>query len=50
MSKDSPTEVVFNEEVMENFRFQDENDYEYEIFSQSKIERAKTSVILRGTT
>ena len=50
MSKDSPTEVVFNEEVIENFRFWDENDYEYEIFSQSKIERAQTNVILGGTT
>ena len=32
------------------FRLQDENDYEYEIFSLDNIERAQTSFILAGKT
>ena len=32
------------------FRFLDENDYEYKIFSWSHIEHAQTNVILAGKT
>ena len=36
--------------LLESFRFQDENDYEDEIFLMNNIERALTSVILAGKT
>ena len=34
--------------ILESFRFEDENDYEYEIFSILSIARAWTSLILAG--
>ena len=37
-------------QIVGTFRFKDENDYEYEIFSLDNIERAQTSVILAGKT
>ena len=39
---------TFGGGLLESFRFWDEDDYEYEIFSILSIARAWTSVILAG--
>ena len=40
--------VVASAQLLESFRFRDEDDFEYEIFSMLSIARAWTSVILAG--
>ena len=40
--------AVARAQLLESFRFRDEDDYEYEIFSMLSIARAWTSVILAG--
>ena len=37
---------VHVKELLESFRFKDEDDYEYKIFSVLSIARAKASIIL----
>ena len=40
--------AVARAQLLESFRFRDEDDYEYEIFSMLSIAHAWTSVILAG--